>query len=88
MALACSSFGFHSAYTERTPSTRPPVPRIASRACSGVDASRLAKWCDTITEAPVLAASAARRDQGWQELAAELMPGTIGAELQELEETT
>ena len=27
------------------------------------------------------------RDQGWQELAAELMPGTIGAELQELEET-
>jgi site-specific DNA recombinase len=36
----------------------------------------------------VLAASAARRDQGWQELAAELMPGTIGAELQELEETT
>ena len=28
------------------------------------------------------------RDQGWQELAVELMPGTIGAELQELEETT
>ena len=28
------------------------------------------------------------RDQGWQELAAELMPGTIGAELQELEEST
>jgi DNA invertase Pin-like site-specific DNA recombinase len=27
------------------------------------------------------------RDQGWQELAGELMPGTIGAELQELEET-
>jgi DNA invertase Pin-like site-specific DNA recombinase len=27
------------------------------------------------------------RDQGWQELAVELMPGTIGAELQELEET-
>jgi len=27
------------------------------------------------------------RDQGWQELADELMPGTIGAELQELEET-
>ena len=26
-------------------------------------------------------------DQGWQELAVELMPGTIGAELQELEET-
>lgn len=26
------------------------------------------------------------RDQGWQELAGELMPGTIGAELQELEE--
>jgi len=25
------------------------------------------------------------RDQGWRELAAELMPGTIGAELQELE---
>ncbi|MFN9679280.1 MAG: recombinase family protein [Betaproteobacteria bacterium] len=28
------------------------------------------------------------RDQGWQVLAVELMPGTIGAELQELEETT
>jgi len=27
------------------------------------------------------------RDIGWQELAAELLPGTIGAELQELEET-
>ncbi len=27
------------------------------------------------------------RDQGWQELAAELAPGTIGAELQEMEET-
>lgn len=27
------------------------------------------------------------RDQGWQELAGELIPGTIGAELQELEET-
>lgn len=27
------------------------------------------------------------RDQGWQELAGGLMPGTIGAELQELEET-
>lgn len=27
------------------------------------------------------------RDQGWQELAVELMPGTIGAELQELEAT-
>jgi hypothetical protein len=27
------------------------------------------------------------RDQGWQGLAGELMPGTIGAELQELEET-
>jgi site-specific DNA recombinase len=27
------------------------------------------------------------RDQGWPELAAELAPGTIGAELQELEET-
>ena len=27
------------------------------------------------------------RHQGWQELAGELMPGTIGAELQELEET-
>lgn len=27
------------------------------------------------------------RDQGWQALAVELMPGTIGAELQELEET-
>lgn len=27
------------------------------------------------------------RDQGWQELAGELMPGTIGAELQEMEET-
>jgi site-specific DNA recombinase len=27
------------------------------------------------------------RDQGWSELASELMPGTIGAELQELEET-
>ena len=27
------------------------------------------------------------RDQGWQELAGELMPGTIGAERQELEET-
>ena len=27
------------------------------------------------------------RDQGWQELAVELMPGMIGAELQELEET-
>jgi hypothetical protein len=26
------------------------------------------------------------RDQGWQDLAGELMPGTIGAELQELEE--
>ncbi|GIX39114.1 MAG: hypothetical protein KatS3mg128_0163 [Silanimonas sp.] len=26
------------------------------------------------------------RDQGWQELAVELMPGTIGAELQEMEE--
>ena len=27
------------------------------------------------------------RDRGWHELAGELMPGTIGAELQELEET-
>jgi site-specific DNA recombinase len=27
------------------------------------------------------------RDQGWQELAGELMPGTLGAELQELEES-
>ncbi len=27
------------------------------------------------------------RDQGWQELAGELLPGTIGAELQEMEET-
>lgn len=27
------------------------------------------------------------RDQGWQELAGELMPGTIGAELEELDET-
>ena len=27
------------------------------------------------------------RDHGWEELAGELMPGTIGAELQELEET-
>lgn len=27
------------------------------------------------------------RDQGWQELAGELVPGTIGAELQEMEET-
>lgn len=27
------------------------------------------------------------RDQGWQDLAAELLPGTIGAELQELEQT-
>ena len=27
------------------------------------------------------------RDQGWQALAGELLPGTIGAELQELEET-
>jgi hypothetical protein len=26
------------------------------------------------------------RDQGWQELAGELMPGTIGAELQEWEQ--
>jgi hypothetical protein len=26
------------------------------------------------------------RDHGWQELAAELMPGTIGAELQEWEQ--
>ena len=26
------------------------------------------------------------RDQGWQELAGELLPGTIGAELQEMEE--
>ena len=26
------------------------------------------------------------RDQGWQALAGELMPGTIGAELQELEQ--
>lgn len=25
------------------------------------------------------------RDLGWQELAADLLPGTIGAELQELE---
>lgn len=27
------------------------------------------------------------RDQGWRELAGELLPGTIGAELQEMEET-
>lgn len=27
------------------------------------------------------------RDQGWEDLACELMPGTIGAELQELEQT-
>ena len=27
------------------------------------------------------------RDQGWQELAGELMPGTIGGELQEWEQT-
>ena len=27
------------------------------------------------------------RDQGWQALAGELLPGTIGAELQEMEET-
>ena len=27
------------------------------------------------------------RDLGWRELAGELLPGTIGAELQELEET-
>jgi hypothetical protein len=27
------------------------------------------------------------RDQGWQELAGELLPGTIGAELQEMGET-
>lgn len=27
------------------------------------------------------------RDQGWHELALELTPGTIGAELQELEQT-
>ena len=26
------------------------------------------------------------RDQGWQELAGELLPGTIGAELQEWEQ--
>ncbi len=26
------------------------------------------------------------RDQGWQQLAQELLPGTIGAELQELEQ--
>ena len=27
------------------------------------------------------------RDQGWQDLAGELLPGTIGAELQEWEQT-
>jgi len=27
------------------------------------------------------------RDHGWQELAGELLPGTIGAELEEMEET-
>jgi len=74
-----------------TPTTRMPFATVVNHAQIG-QAGLTFVDCRTplLIERVVVADGGLEiiwRDQGWQELAVELMPGTIGAELQELEAT-